>query len=123
MEVDMAYKVVQESNTDLKVFRVKIVELCLLTLTALFALLSFNKNSSLFIPAIMVTISMLLTLVSLLCGANKDVNNIEFKEDMTLISKIEMKRMSYQFTAWEYFTISIYTLAIITFMVVSMNSF
>ena len=113
------YKVVQESDQDLKHFRIKVIELCLLTLTALFALLSINKNQYLLVPATFFSFSMIVTLLALIWGANREAVEIEFENGNELVSPVKMTRMTYQFTKWEYLSLGIYSAGILLFLVVN----
>ena len=110
------YRVVHEADQDLKNFRIKIIELCLLTLTALFALLSITKNQWLLVPASTFSISMMIALIALLCGANRNVTEIEFQKTNQLVSPVKMTTLSYQFTKWEYASLSVYALGILLFL-------
>lgn len=110
------YKQTRETKSELKLFRIKLIELFILTLSAIFVLLTFTQIEYLLYPALIIVIDILLMLGSLLSDANKNKEQIEFEEDgQTLKSKVEMWQLSYEITYWEKIAIFLYGVAIILF--------
>jgi hypothetical protein len=111
------YEITQESDQELKNFRIKLIELFVLTLTAIFALLTLSKNLKLLYPALAIVLDLIIVVIALICSANKNKMDIEFDKNQNLVSPIKMVRMSYEFTCWEYLTLTMYGLAIIAFFI------
>lgn len=110
------YKATRETMAELKGFRIKLIELFILTLSVIFVLFTFSGKTFLIIPAFLNILTTLITLFALLLGANKEKELIEFGEDgQTLKSKVEMVQVTYEFTKCEYVVLSIYSVAVILF--------
>ena len=103
----MKYVVTQERDEGLKLLRIRLIELLILTLTAVFVLLSVSKIMALLIPSFVFALDILLIVAVLLWGANKnpethDIDNM----------KVEMRRISYQLSRLEYLAFLLYLLGI-----------
>jgi len=107
------YEVTQESDECLKNFRMKLIELFILTLSALFILMTFSGDKRLLIPAGILILDIFIVILSLVIKANKNKTRIEFK-DHTLLSLIKMDRLSYEFEFSEYLALGIYLLSIVS---------
>ena len=108
------YKQTREFNSGIKDFRLKLIELCVLSLSAIFILLTFSQNKRLLWPALIIIFDVLLLCVALSRGANLEKELIEFGPDgQSLKSKVEMYQLTYEMTKWEEWAIAIYTIAII----------
>lgn len=114
------YEITQEKDEGLKNFKIKLIELCILTLTALFALMAINKNTYLLFPAIILSANLCIILIGLIRGANKDSVEIPFTNGMELSVTLKMKRLTYEFTKWEYWTLGLYLFSIISFSIISL---
>lgn len=113
------YKQTRETKSELENFRIKLTELFVLTLSAVFVLLTFTKNLYLIIPSILIIVDILVVLLVLMIQANRDKGKIEFEEDgQTLKSKVDMLQLSYEFSFWEYSVLIISSIAIIVFGIV-----
>jgi MFS superfamily sulfate permease-like transporter len=110
------YKQTCEKNYELKMFRIKLIELFILSLSAILVLLTFTRNKILIYPSALIILDTIIILIVLMFGANKNKEQIEFEQGShTLKNEVEMTQISYEFSIWEYISLCIYLISIILF--------
>jgi hypothetical protein len=110
------YHKTSETKAELKLFRIRLIELQIITLTAIFILLTFTKDSLLLIPSFAIAVNIVFVVIALIVGANKQRSH--HGKDIEL----ELSSVSYEFKSCEYIVLLIYMSAIICLVFIMARS-